>query len=140
MDEQRTLHGTHNTSKIEKEIKSLLKQKFSKVITNKRMPLYPFKIDFYIPEIDIYIEYQGHWTHGDEPYDPNNVEHQKIVKFWEEKSKEINYKNKTKDEYKSAIKTWTIRDPLKRQTAKENNLNWIEFFSFKEFMDWFSII
>ena len=31
--------------------------------------------------------------------------------------------------YDTAIETWTQRDPLKRKTAKENNLNWVEIFS-----------
>ena len=30
------------------------------------------------------------------------------------------------------------KDPLKRKTAKENNLNWIEFFSMKEFENWYN--
>ena len=28
-----------------------------------------------------------------------------------------------------AIRVWSKSDPLKRQTAKENGLNWIEVFS-----------
>ena len=30
---------------------------------------YPFNCDFYIPSIDLFIEYQGHPSHGIEPYD-----------------------------------------------------------------------
>ena len=33
------------------------------------------------------------------------------------------------DYYKSAIKTWTITDPLKRKIAKDNNLNFIELWN-----------
>ena len=40
--------------------------------------------------------------------------------------------------YKNAIKIYTISYPLKRQTAKENNLNWIEFFNMKEFEEWYN--
>lgn len=39
--------------------------------------------------------------------------------------------------YNIAINTWTIRDPLKRQTAKDNSLNWLEFWTFDEFMKWY---
>ena len=42
--------------------------------------------------------------------------------------------------YKDAIKVWTIRDPLKRKIAKENNLNWLEFFSIDDFNIWFQSI
>ena len=41
--------------------------------------------------------------------------------------------------YKNAIDVWTRRDPLKRKTAKENNLNWLEFFTIKDFEDWFNL-
>lgn len=29
--------------------------------------------------------------------------------------------------YNNAIHTWTVRDPLKRKTAEENNLNYLVF-------------
>ena len=41
-------------------------------------------------------------------------------------------------EYNDGINTWTIRDPLKRETAKNNHLNWLEFFNMKEFTEWLS--
>ena len=31
-----------------------------------------------------------------------------------------------------AIETWTIKDVEKRNTAKKNNLNYVEFFTLKE--------
>ena len=42
-------------------------------------------------------------------------------------------------DYKNAINVWTIRDPLKRKTAKDNGLNWLEFFTIKKFMKWYEI-
>ena len=39
-----------------------------------------------------------------------------------------------------AIDVWTISDPLKRKTAKKNNLNWIEFFNMEQFMEWYNQI
>ena len=38
--------------------------------------------------------------------------------------------------YDNAISTWTIRDVNKRKIAKENKLNWIEFFSILELNEW----
>ena len=34
--------------------------------------------------------------------------------------------------YNSAIRTWTVTDPLKRKIAKDNNLNYIEFWNIRE--------
>ena len=85
----------------------------------------------------MYIEYQGHWTHGNEPYIGTN-EQNEILEIWRNKSNELNFKGRTKNQYKRAIKIWTLEDPLKRKTVKENNLNWIEFFNMNEFLDWFN--
>lgn len=139
IEDTKKKNGTFNTSKEEDYIYNLLKNKYKTVLRNEITSLYPFKCDFIIPEINIYIEYQGHWTHGKEPYDPNKKEHIELVTKWLKRSEEINFKNERKNMYKSAINTWTKRDPLKRKTAKENNLNWIEFFNLVEFKKWFEV-
>ncbi|MBO5003754.1 MAG: hypothetical protein J6D03_00505 [Clostridia bacterium] len=81
---------------------------------------YPFFCDFYIKSKDLFIEYQGYYTHGNEPYDENSEEHNKILK-------KLTENNETK-----TIDAWTIRDPLKRNIAKNNNLNYVEFFTLRE--------
>ena len=45
-----------------------------------------------------------------------------ILNIWKEKSKTSNY-------YKNAINIWTNTDVIKRNTAKKNNLNYLEIFS-----------
>ena len=132
-------NGTLNTSNAEKEIFLLLKNKFKKVEKEYKSKKYPFMCDFYISDLDLYIEYQGFWTHGHSrskvlgPYNPNNILHQEILKIWQTKSKNLK-------SYKNAINVWTVRDPLKRKTAKDNSLNWIEFFTFEEFMKWYKSV
>ena len=101
---------------------------------------YPYKCDFYLPEIDLYIEYQGFPGHNNHPFDANNEQDLKIVEEWKQKSEEINYKGEKKKQYLGYINTWTISDPKKRECAKNNNLNWLEFFTLDEFNIWFSTI
>ena len=129
---------TINSSKIEEEIYKLLREKYSKVKRQYRSEEYPFACDFYIPEIDTYIEYQGTWFHGKEPY-IGTEEQKSIIELWKAKSVELNFQGKEKRQYKRAIKIWTIEDPLKREIAKKNNLNWIEFFNMNQFLDWFNM-
>lgn len=130
--ETRKRNGTCNTSKTENKIFELLKQKFTDVKRQYKSTLYPFRCDFYIPEKNLYIEYQGYWSHGKQPFNESNNEHLNILHTWEKRMR-------TKDtSYANAIEVWTIRDPLKRQTAKENNLNWLEFFTLKQFMEWYN--
>ena len=133
------LNNTYGKSKDEDKIFKLLIEKFSDVKRQYCSSIYPFPADFYIPGLDIYIEYQGHWTHGKcksevlGPYDQNNKHHQETLKEWQKKAI-------TKLSYKNAINVWTIRDPLKRKTAKNNSLHWFEFFTLKEFIDWYNSI
>ena len=127
---------TFNTSKPEEQIYQLLLQKFNKVERQYKSEFYPFNCDFYIPKLDLYIEYQGFWTHGKEPYNENNKEHKKIIEKWKKCIKN-NISKKLKRQYNVAINVWTISDPLKRQIARENNLNWIEFFNITEFLEWY---
>ena len=108
---------TFNSASDEKYIASVLKQKFSDLKCQYKSQRYPFMCDFY-------IEYQGHWTHGKHPFNENNSEDILKVKLWESKNDEY---------YKNTIYTWTVRDQIKRDIAQKNNLNWLEFFTLKEF-------
>jgi hypothetical protein len=74
----------------------------------------------------LYIELQGSWTHGAAPFNSNDPKHILKLKHWQEKSQNSKF-------YENAIKTWTIRDPLKRKMAKENGIKFIEVFDFKNF-------
>lgn len=127
------LNGTCGKSKEEDEIYMYLLTLFDDVDRYHFSNDYPFPCDFYIPSLDLYIEYQGFWMHGKEKFDSNNFQHVEKVALWKNKAE-------TSKIYKHAIDVWTVRDPLKRETAKKNNLNWLEFFSIKEFQDWFNLI
>ena len=67
------------TSKPEEEIYNLLCQKYGEIKRQYKSDLYPYRCDFYIPSIDTYIEYQGHWTHGKEPYIGSKEQQEKII-------------------------------------------------------------
>ena len=61
------------------------------------------------------------WTHGKHPFNKDNNEDKILLEDW--RNKALNSKF-----YKSAIENWTITDPLKRETAKDNKLNYLEIF------------
>ena len=120
-------NNTFNKSKLEDLSYDLLKEKYIDIIRQYRSELYPFNCDFYIPSLDLYIECNYGWTHCDHPFNENNKEDQLILKSWEDKN--TNY-------YNNAINTWTIRDVNKRNIAKQNNLNYIEFWNINELKNW----
>ena len=122
-------HNSYNKSEPEDKSYILLKEKYNNVIRQYKSDIYPFNCDFYIPNLDLYIECNYMWTHGKFPYIETNQKCIDKLNIWK-------YKSLTSDFYKSAIDTWTIRDVKKRNIAKENNLNWIEFFNINELKTW----
>lgn len=111
-------NNSFKQSKTELMLLDYLKSEYPDLIYQyKDKERYPFKCDFYIPSLDLFIEYNGYWTHGLHPFNPLNKE---------DNLKLLKWKTKESKQYKTAIKVWTITDPLKRETAIKNNLNFIE--------------
>ena len=112
---------TFNTSKIEETIYEKLIDIYSKsdvLREYKDKDRYPYRCDFYIKSLDLFIEVQGYYTHGKEPYDQNSIKHQILVQKYKER-----YSPNCQ-----AIVIWTIKDVEKRNKAKENNLKYLEIF------------
>ena len=79
---------------------------------------YPFAVDFYIPERDLFIELNGSWSHGGHWYEADREMDQKIVQTWLKKGQKSKY-------YRVALKTWTERDVRKREVARQAELNYV---------------
>ena len=127
----RKQNGTYVSSRPEQQVFNLLLQKYKDTINQYRDEnRYPYTCDFYIPSLDLFIEYHGTWTHGIEPFNPENKEHLLILDQMKEKAKTSKF-------YKNAIYTWTELDVRKLQCAKDNNLNYLCFYNLQEFLKWY---
>lgn len=115
-------NNSFHTSKIEEELYNWFVSQNISVKHQYKSDTYPFACDFYLPAYNLYIEIQGSWTHGGHPFNENDRLDINKLNIWKEKSKNSKY-------YKNAINVWTIKDVLKRTTAKNNNLNYLEIFS-----------
>ena len=124
-------NNSFNTSKPEKRSLQLLYNKYGKdnVIHNYKNNKYPYMCDAYIKELDLYIEFNYHWTHGGKLFDSNNIDDINKVKLWQSKNTKF---------YNNAINTWTIRDIEKYNIAKQNNLNYFIFYNENDFINWFN--
>lgn len=116
----RKRNNTVNTSKYEEYFNSFLieaigQNNFVRQYSEER---YPFACDFYIPQLDLFIELNHCWTHGFRHYDKNDTICQEQLLCWQEKAKDSQF-------YAQAIDTWTNRDIIKYTTAQNNNLNYI---------------
>lgn len=112
---------TFNTSKIEETIYEKLIDIYGKndiLREYKDKDRYPYRCDFYIKSLDLFIEVQGYYTHGKEPYNPNSIKHQVLVQRYKER-----YGTNCQP-----VTIWTIKDVEKRNKTKENNLKYLEIF------------
>ena len=113
-------NNTFNKSNDEDEVFKLLCLKFgnTNVIRQYKSDKYPYRCDFYIKHIDLYIECNFHWTHGGHYYNTNNIDDNKrLIKLLSKNSKY----------YKIAVYVWTELDIKKLNCAKLNNLNYKVF-------------
>lgn len=119
--ETKRLHHSFNTSQLEETCYKILSKKYGAddIIRQFRSDEYPFNCDFYVKSKNLYIEFQGSWTHGFHPFNNNDATDIKTLNLWKEKAK-------TSEFYENAIQTWTVRDVNKRETAKKNNINYLE--------------
>lgn len=131
INDTKRANGTFNTSSEEDYIFELLKNKYTQVNRQYKCKEYPFACDFYLPLQNLFIEYNGSWTHGGGSFDKENPEHLKLLE-------EMKQKSQMSDYYKQAIYTWTDLDVRKLQCAKNNNLNYLCFYNMKEFLNWFN--
>ena len=136
IDTKRKNH-TFNVSKPEEELYLYIKEKIPSVIrqyqdyryswSDKLNRIHHYLCDFYIPELDLFIEFNGFPCHGPHSYNPDSKEDQELVEKWK-----LSYKDGKHPLYKRMINGWTISDVKKRKIAKENNLNYYEFWTLEE--------
>lgn len=117
-------NNTLNSSKPEEVFYAKLCNKFSaddilRQYTDER---YPFLCDFYIKSMDLFIELNLTWTHGNRPFNSDNSEDLAKLQSWQERATKSKY-------YKNAIYTWTDLDVRKHDYAAKNNLNYITLYS-----------
>ena len=97
---------------------------------------YPFAVDFYIPERDLFIELNGSWSHGGHWYEAGREMDQKTVQTWRKKGEKSQY-------YLNALGTWTERDVRKREAAREAQLNYVTLWDGSEALTdaylWFAL-
>ncbi len=127
-------NGTHNASKAENALYEILKIIYPNTRRNyKKDKRYPFKCDFYIPELDLFIEYNEYWHHYIEIYNENNENHKRLIDGWIKKIEEKRIENPTdKNQYEVALKVFTKSDPQKLKIAIENHLNYLILWNWKD--------
>lgn len=99
---------------------------------NHKTKKYPFRCDFYITSLDLYIECNFHWTHGHMKYDGRKTKCKQQLALWTEKAKTSKY-------YQNALNVWVFRDIRKYKCARKNNLNYIILWKLQDLYDFLNI-
>lgn len=127
------IRGTICSSSIEIKAHKILNLYFGEedVIYQYKSEEYPFWCDFYIKSLDLYIEFNAFFVHGNHFYNPKCKDDLLRRDILLKKSKDSQL-------YKTALDTWTKKDLLKRDTAIKNNLNYLVFWDYKlsDFLQW----
>ena len=126
-------HGTINDSQPERDAYEYLVAKFGEddIFPQHRSKRYPYKCDFYIKSLDVFIELNIYWMHGGHWFDSNNPDDLKKLQAW---------LSNDKPSYERAVYIWTRNDLDKRRTAEENKLNYFVFWNqdLSDFLEWLS--
>lgn len=123
-NQTRAIELTH--SQQEAYVYDTLKRYFPEVIRQYYDPRYWGHCFAYIPINDLFIEYHGHPIHQGRPYTGSPEDKELLLRL----------KESLGDDYTGYMHMWVEADTAKRQAAKENNLNYIEFFSLGDFIAW----
>jgi len=126
-------NGTINDSQPERDVYKLLVEKFGEddVFPQYRSDRYPYKCDFYIKSLDLFMELNLYWMHGGHWFDENNEDDLEKLQAW---------LLSDKPSYERAVYVWTQNDLDKKHTAEKNNLNYVVFWQLdlSDFNEWFS--
>lgn len=132
-------NGTFNTSKPENKVYEILRKKFPDTIRSFSSEKYVFNCDFYIPNLDLYIECHFSHYHFGRPF-KNSDNDKKDLELLQLKAKNIKEKyNRKISQYDKIIYTWTDLDVRKLNMFKLNELNYKIFYTFNDFMNWFEL-
>lgn len=130
-------NGTLNSSKSSDRAGEMLRAKFGAddVLAEYRSERYPFACDYYIKSLDLYIEFNLYVTHGGHWFDSNSDEDRVRLGVLQERADWVN-----RNLYANTIRVWTGSDLVKRQTAIENNLNYVVFWDndLSDFLAWYN--
>ena len=132
-------NGKSGTSTPEKEIYDILKTLFDNVEyhrENKVDDVYKYSEDYYVPEYNLYIEYQGSQYHHGSAYlgsEEDIAEVERLNALAEDREHETGHKS----QYSAMIYQWADLDVRKRELATENSdkFNYLEIYSYKNAED-----
>ena len=90
---------------------------------------YPYPCDFYIPSLDMYIEYHGSQYHNKRAYLGTSEDIKEANELLDKDKKRCEETRRNKSPYFSIFNTWANIDCKRRNTVNERKLKYLELYS-----------
>lgn len=121
-------NNTFNKSGKEDEVYNTLSNSFPFIIERQKFDALrmPFNVDFYFPQFDLFVDFNGNWTHGPCQFDENNEQHVSLLKKWKDKSNET----EKHSYWDNAIYTWTDLDVRKKKYGEK--IHYLAIYAYDE--------
>ena len=120
---------TFNTTKPEKKILDYLIELYPDTKHQFKDDIrYPFNCDFYIPSLDLFIEYHGSHFHCNKPFDSTDEKDLNKLNELIEKSQIKHQQTNKVNQYDIMIYTWTDLDVRKKKCMEDNKLNYLIYY------------
>lgn len=134
MNKTKRQNKSFNTSKPQDNLKLWLISQYGEdnVFCEYKDVRYPYYCDFYIKSEDLFIELNAHFTHGKHPFDSSNEDDAAMLEYLQSKPQIYIDKKSQKEKksyYNRVINVWTVRDPVKIETAIRNHLKMIVIYA-----------
>lgn len=123
-----TMRKNGHKSKAEDLLLDALDRHNIVYLTEYSSDKYPFNVDVYLVDYDMYIEVNIFPMHNDHFFDSTNKDDLEQLDMFKEKAK-------TSKWYKKLIEVWTVRDVEKQKYAITNNLKYIVIWTYDELND-----
>jgi hypothetical protein len=120
------LDNGHGTSKMEDKIYSYFEN--PKIERFHHDDIFPYTVDFYDPDLNLYIEYQGSQFHNNRAFLGTKEDYKELYELEEKDKIQCEKTGKNKSQYRSIINTWSIYDVKKREYARDHNINYLEIY------------
>lgn len=127
-------NGTFNTSKPEKELFKFLQAYYPLTEQHKQIPNSKRNCDYYIPELDLWVELHGFHSHNYKEFEPNNPEHLQELNDLKRICEEKEAKKKGSGWVEAGkINVWSVRDLYKKQLLKDLGFKYYAIYDYKDF-------
>lgn len=122
-------NSTMQKSKAEDEFVDLIENAGYKVVRHYKTKEYPYNCDIYIPDYDLYIEYNGSQFHNTYSYMGTQEDKELINHYLKESERIKENEHRSDTQYDAMIYTWSNLDVRKRNHAQDNHLNFLEIYN-----------